>query len=812
MGEIYSTNFDFPVQKISESEKDKKWFEKCVEAGIRIANYLKTSNNRYEEKLSNFKLVNNIIDQKEVERALNPFNIKYKDLPVNYRNYPLINPVLDLLIGEARKRPYNYMVTVVNRDAITEKINKRNEELKQFLYEIIIDPNLTEDQINKKLQEFGNYLKYDFKTAYEQLGNQILQYFEKSSDLNEVFIRGMLNLLIYGDEIYVVEIVNGEPVLRIGNPLEMVFIKNNSTWKVEESDIIVEETYLSKGSVIDKYYDYLTDDQISLIESGFSKYVNNATRVDHDILNKPIEIVDDVVQLIDSGYTDTQGNIKVTRVVWSGFRKIGIVTYYNDDMEQERVLVHETYKPDKSKGETVKWVWIREWYEGTKIGDFYVKCEPCQIQIRNLDNPSICNPGIVGTTLDSFVNGITLPLVSKSKDLQYAYNLYMAKLELALKKFKGRIGKLPLHLVPDKWSIDKWMYYAEYLGWAVEDAFAESSKPVFQGKPAGTMQPNSPVIDLSTGNEIQMYVTLLEFIERRFQDITGITPQRKGAISASETVGGVERSVLQSSNITENYFAIHADTRKRAMNILLEATKIAWKNKSIVKEYVLDDGTRNVLMFDYETFNSASYGVVLTDSTKEMIALDAIRRLSQAMIQNGASISMVAKLQTIDNIGELIRKIEEYEAQIQKMREEEVARQEKLAQMGIQEKENERMFLAQEKQKDRDLELLIARLNSETQIARAQLQTYIGRQDVDLNDNGVPDPLELAKVSNNKIDIEVKKYLKEKELELKKIESKRKLDLEEKKLQLEKQKMKQEKELKEKEFEVALKNKVPGEK
>jgi hypothetical protein len=34
-------------------------------------------------------------------------------------------------------------------------------------------------------------------------------------------------------------------------------------------------------------------------------------------------------------------------------------------------------------------------------------------------------------------------------------------------------------------------------------------------------------------------------------EVMGITPQREGQVSNRETVGGVERSVLQSSHITE---------------------------------------------------------------------------------------------------------------------------------------------------------------------------------------------------------------------------------------------------------------------
>ncbi len=812
-----NNSYEFPAQKIPESRKTKKWFEKCAEAAIAMANMKKYNDNYYENKLSNYKLVNNIIDREEIQKALNPFKIQGKEIPVEYRNYPLINPVLNLLSGEERKRPYNFMVSVINQDALTEKLELKNQEFSKLIYSLILDENLDEKQLEAKLQRFAHYMKYDFKTAQEQLGNQVLQYLNVTQDLKEEFNRGFIDFLISGEEIYVAEIINGEPVLRKADPLNITIIGSNNTWKIEDADIIVEETFLSKGSVIDKYNEYLTDSQISLIESNFRKRTGESgyptPTIYTDIVpNKDLIIVDDDIMAVDDRMVDEYGNVKVTRVLWSGFRKIGVVSYYNEDMELEKTLVPETYEPDEELGETVKWIWVREWYEATKIGDFYIKTEPCAIQIRNMDNPSICNPGIVGTTLYSVSNGLIRSLVDEAKVLQYMYNLYMAKLELAIKKFKGRIGKLPLHLVPDTWDIDKWLYYAEYMGWAVEDAYSESSKPVFQGKPAGMFQQGAPVIDLSTGNEIQMYVNLLEFIERRFSDITGITPQRKGAISASETVGGVERSVIQSSNITERWFAIHDNTRKRALRILLEAAKIAWRGKSFVKEYVLDHGTRNILKFDYNSFKIASYGVDVVDSSREMAALDRIRSLSETIIQNGGTLSMVASLHRINNLGELQRKIEEYEAQIQQMREQEAQRQQEMLQAQLQDKERDRQIQIEENQKDREADLLKAQINAQAQIYRAQLQTYISAENVDQNNNGIPDPVEIAKVGNEKIKNEVQKYLKEKELNIKEQESKRKLDLERKKLELEEKKLKQDKELREKEMKTALKNKVAGEK
>ena len=72
------------------------------------------------------------------------------------------------------------------------------------------------------------------------------------------------------------------------------------------------------------------------------------------------------------------------------------------------------------------------------------------------------------------------------------------------------------------------------------------------GKLAGHLNNNgSGVIDADQSQGIEFYMNFLEWIKQTMSEMVGITKQREGAISNRETVGGVERSVLQSSHITE---------------------------------------------------------------------------------------------------------------------------------------------------------------------------------------------------------------------------------------------------------------------
>lgn len=178
------------------------------------------------------------------------------------------------------------------------------------------------------------------------------------------------------------------------------------------------------------------------------------------------------------------------------------------------------------------------------------------------------------------------------KPYNYLYDIIHDRLNRILAKNKGRMIKLDFAKVPKGWNIDKWLYYAEVNNIIVEDSFNEGNVGAATGKIAGAMNnASSGVVDAGLGNEIQQYMGLLEMIDQHMGNVAGLSPQRLGAISNRETVGGVERSTLQSSHITEWLFFTHDSVKKRVYECLLETAKIALKGRSKKFDYILSDGS-----------------------------------------------------------------------------------------------------------------------------------------------------------------------------------------------------------------------------
>src|SRR5690606_8090181 len=117
---------------------------------------------------------------------------------------------------------------------------------------------------------------------------------------------------------------------------------------------------------------------------------------------------------------------------------------------------------------------------------------------------------------------------------------------------------------------------------------------------------------------------LIEFIENKIKELAGVTDQRLGSITSSETVGNAKRAVTQSSHITEKWFNLHNYTKKRVLETLVEAAKEAWKDGSKKLQYISDDMSTTFFTVDGNEFCNSEYGVFVSDSDKDREALDML--------------------------------------------------------------------------------------------------------------------------------------------------------------------------------------------
>lgn len=817
-------NSAFPRQKLPLSKKGKKWQEDCVNYIIGEGNVTSGGNSTsyYGELQTYYNLYNSIFDEKDFKSITNPFKVE-DGFPATPHDFNIIRPKVDLLIGEETKRPLNFRVIRTSQEATSEMQEKEKQMILQYI-EAAITANMSPEeaqQFQQQLQsgeimppeQIAKYMDKDYKDIVENTAYHSLTYLREKLDLDNEFIKGWKDGLISGREIYYVGVLNAEPYAERVNPICFSYDKSPDLDFIEDGSWCCRKMRMPITEVYDRYYDKLEEKDLDKLEemigSTPGRNLGDRSPVDMGIQ----------LRIYDNPIFEGAGKslVNVWHCCWKSFKKIFYVTTTDDAGQPQINIVDETYQPVGNEI-SIEPDWIIEVWEGYRAGsDLYFGIQPIEYQHVSIDNPNSQKLPYCGA-IYSNTNSKPRSLVSILKPLQYMYIVLWYRLELAIARDKGKVVNMDITQIPKSMNISpaKWMHYLSSVGVNFINPYEEGwNIPGREGgKPAQFNQITA--LDLTMSNVIAEYIQLMDKIEELAGTISGITQQREGAVSSSEMVGNVERSVVQSSHITEPLFWVHNQCKRRVLNMLLNTAKGAWEETGKQKlQYIFDNGERAFLditpKFYYEDMD-----VFVSDTSKDLENIQKLQQLIQPAMQNGASLLEAAEILTNDNFNIIKQKLKDMQTrqeQIQQQQQEaEAQQQQQLQQMQNEAKQQELML--QEAQMD--LQRYQIDQDNQTKIAVAQINAYRGTEELDQDQNGIPDPIEIGKQAIEQQKINQEAYNK-------RYEAKQKREIEDQKIQLEKDKMKHETELQKAKDDAAyereklkaktaLKNRVPGEK
>lgn len=817
-------NSAFPRQKLPLSKKGKKWQEDCVNYIIGEGNVTSGGNSTsyYGELQTYYNLYNSIFDEKDFKSITNPFKVE-DGFPATPHDFNIIRPKVDLLIGEETKRPLNFRVIRTSQEATSEMQEKEKQMILQYIEAAITAKMSPEEaqQFQEQLQsgeimppeQIAKYMDKDYKDIVENTAYHSLTYLREKLDLDNEFIKGWKDGLISGREIYYIGVLNAEPYAERVNPICFSYDKSPDLEFIEDGSWCCRKMRMPITEVYDRYYDKLEEKDLDRLEemigSTPGRNLGDRSPVDMGIQ----------LRIYDNPIFEGSGKslVNVWHCCWKSFKKIFYVTTTDDAGQPQINIVDETYQPVGNEV-SIEPDWIIEVWEGYRAGsDLYFGIQPIEYQHVSIDNPNSQKLPYCGA-IYSNTNSKPRSLVSILKPLQYMYIVLWYRLELAIARDKGKVVNMDITQIPKSMNISpaKWMHYLSSVGVNFINPYEEGwNIPGREGgKPAQFNQITA--LDLTMSNVIAEYIQLMDKIEELAGTISGITQQREGAVSSSEMVGNVERSVVQSSHITEPLFWVHNQCKRRVLNMLLNTAKGAWEETGKQKlQYIFDNGERAFLditpKFYYEDMD-----VFVSDTSKDLENIQKLQQLIQPAMQNGASLLEAAEILTNDNFNIIKQKLKDMQTrqeQIQQQQQEaEAQQQQQLQQMQNESKQQELML--QEAQMD--LQRYQIDQDNQTKIAVAQINAYRGTEELDQDQNGIPDPIEIGKQAIEQQKINQEAYNK-------RYEAKQKREIEDQKIQLEKDKMKHETELQKAKDDAAyereklkartaLKNKTSGEK
>lgn len=696
---MYLGGEKIPQQRLPLSKKTKDWREKCVEA------YINLSHNGLHDHKSDLSILydyyNGIIDEDDYRYVLKPYGKSRKNFPSKMRNYPIIKPIVDLLLGEKSKRPLNYTVTVQNANAVSEKEKAKQQAIyqnlqMQFLKVMaeqnpeMVDPNQLPEEIPMP-EQIAEQFENNYVDNRAIKGQYAMTYIMQDQEVYDKLQKAWFHFLVAGEVYTHRGVRSSEPFYEILNPIDVDYDKDPDLEFVEDGDWALVRKYVHASTVIDHYYDVLTPEQVLELEEP------RHHDVDGHLFYKTHDNDPNVYR---------NRLVEVVIVYWKSRKRIGFLTYLDPETgTMEEIEVEDGFRMPaemKEAGAKVKYMWVNEVWEGTRIdGRFYVNINPLANQRISLDNPSKCKLPINGRKY-SDINSRNVSLVSMGIAYQLNYNIYKYRLELSIARSKDIIAQFDINMIPKKWDMDKFMYYVEGTG----IAWVDYNKEGIQLSPQ-----HQSVLDMSI-KTIQQYIMLLDSILQEWEKLSGVSRQRQGEIGAYEGKASSQQAILQSSHITEDMFRKFSRLEQRDMQALLDYSKEAWLTGK-KGQFVMPDGTTDFLDLDSMEHLESEYGIFVSDSGKDQLKLDQIKGLTQAMMQNGAKTSTVAEILDAESFPQIKEKLKAAERAQEQLEQAQQQAEQQAQQQAMQMEQAKIEQESLEKERDRQKDIEVALINAE---------------------------------------------------------------------------------------------------
>lgn len=772
----------FPLQRLPFNEKltnDRKWAKDIINF---IANYhvhTPTLVESQREMDANYKLFNNILDQKDFEMECNPLGLSVGQFQDEIKPYNKTYNKIQVLLGEELKRPFNYKAVLISQSGIKSKMRKKEELMHEYLNAEIQATlaeakakvgNLPPEEAQQAAQKLADevmdpamidkYMATTFQESQEILSNKILDYLMVQQDIkskkNDAFKHG----LISDHEFAWVGLENGNPVVNVLNPRSTFYHKSPEIKFIEEGLYAGYKTRMSTIDVLNLFGDYLSPKDIERIEGhaagGYGGEIIPGKEIKYSKFDPHYQFQSNLMTVPMEGSYGAARSLDhiVMHVEWKSERKVGILEFINEYGDQETTLVTEdfvvpdyattsistdTYGTDTKyyefDGSRLTWTWVPEIWNGIRINnDVYCQVGPKPFQYRSIENPKENKLGYHGVVYSN-MNAQSCSLMTRMKPFQYLYFIIMHKIKRLIARDKGQATGIDTSMIDPKIGLDKTMYYLEEMDINFYNSLANAENrgaASRSGKVGATVQ-------RSNAQHIMNYISLLESIDNQISDVAGVSRGREGQTSPSEAVTNAQQNLNQSATITESYFYLHNRVWANVLTSLLEVAQFAWKDKHILRQWVLDDASVASLEIKPGDITNEALTIFVQDSSKQHRAFEFAERHFQELLQNDKTkFSTMLEMFQTNSLSEFTRTVKQQERQ-----------QEQAAQ---QQQQAEQQAQAEALQNAKDMVILKGNIDKEIEqmkidgkIQEAEIKSFMMLQDQDSDNNGIPDQFEIAK-------------------------------------------------------------------
>ena len=481
------------------------------------------------------------------------------------------------------------------------------------------------------------------------------------------------------------------------------------------------------------------------------------TSMRDNFTNNGNDVVEWVLNESEDYNPDGPTMLRVSTAYWKSQRKIGHLTKISENGEVTTDIITEEYnvtdKPQYNTslirnktpqnllfGEHIEWVWINHVWGGVKIG-------PNAPTFLGIENTTGVNPIYLGINQnrikplkfqfkgDTTLYGSKLPvegriftdrnskshsLVDSMKPFQIGYNIVNNQISDILVDEIGTVllldqNALPQHSLGEDWGkgnlAKAYVAMKDFSMLPLDTTITNTENPLaFQ---------HYQQLDLSQTQRLMSRIQLAQFFKQQAYEQVGVNPQRMGTpVGQNMTATEVEQTQIGSYAQTEMHFVEHCDHLMPRVHQM--RTDLAqWyhsTNPSIRLQHMTSLDERINFEMNGEDLMLKDINVFCTTKANHRKLLEQMQQLAANNNTTGGSIYDLGKVMEADSLGTLNSALKASENKIQAQAQEQRAHEEKMAQMAqqqaAQEKQMELDHEAQESEKDRRKDLLVAEIKA----------------------------------------------------------------------------------------------------
>lgn len=732
-----------PLQVLPWAQKDQKWFRQNTDWFISKCNFdFGSESNQRKDIRIFYEVYNNQFPLEWFSHVTDPLSAKaeaHKSFPAKIRPVTILRTNIDLLLGEYPRRPFIYNVENLGEAGYNQYMDTLNNKVydnlvQHFMQSAIQQAQDSGQQLSKEElaelqknppvpEEIKEEHEMSYKDAKAVKGQKWLRRVLREYGIKKKFHQQFKDWLIAGSCFSYKGVRNGTLVYRKVSPLNIDYDKSHESDYIEDGEWVVERRMLTFSDIVDEYYHKLKEDKIKEVQNRY-----DFTSAD--------SFYSSIRGLYSSG---TNSTIPVYTVQWKGKKRVKIIKYFDEDsMQMVEEQVDESFDEKTIPGATAEIEIHNEVYQAERIGkDLYIDGEAIAVQRNEMNNTSKCKLEYNGRVY-SDLHADSVSVLELGLPFQIMTIIITYIIEKTVAKSKGKILLIDQNAIPDNedWDEEKFFYYSEAMGYGLLDR-----SQIGVDKSWNQYQ----VLDMSLFDQIKQLIELKDSFKQEWDDIIGITRQRKGQTYASDAVGTSERSVFQSTVITDMIFLGFEEFTETEMQGLMDYAKFlnSQGHRAIYND---DDYGTQILEIAPDDFTNEDLGVFVDSSSEHMRKKEKMEQYATAMLQNNAKPSTMMEVIDTINTAELkakLRHIEQIEQSI--------------AQQQAETEQEHEQALEDMKQRYVAYVKLLDRQNMEAEYDRKEDLEYIKGsfstftfKDGDSNANGEPDTIEVEKMMNDR--------------------------------------------------------------